>query len=139
MNTLSARTSALVLGAGGLFLATASEAQMPVAPLKSEMAFTRSPKDAVRADGAVSADGAVVRATDGASLATIGTQREGPVPANQRAAYFAELVGEVSELHGAVPMLRAEAVNSPPRPQRLTQTPSTKCRWDFAMNLDCGR
>ena len=41
MNTLSARTSALVLGAGGLFLATASEAQMPVAPLKSEIAFTQ--------------------------------------------------------------------------------------------------
>ncbi len=34
MNTLAARTSALVLGAGGLFLATASEAEMSVAPLK---------------------------------------------------------------------------------------------------------
>jgi hypothetical protein len=41
MNTLSARTSVIVLGAGALFLATASEAQMPLAPVKSEIAFTQ--------------------------------------------------------------------------------------------------
>jgi hypothetical protein len=41
MNTLSARTSAIVLGAGALVLATASEAQMPVAPLKSKIAVTQ--------------------------------------------------------------------------------------------------
>jgi hypothetical protein len=38
MNTLSARTSAIVLGADALPLATASEAQMPVAPSKREIA-----------------------------------------------------------------------------------------------------
>ena len=38
MNTLFARTSAIVLCAGALFLATASEAQMPVAPLKNKIA-----------------------------------------------------------------------------------------------------
>ena len=40
MNALSARTSAIVLGAGTLFLTTASEALMPVAPLKTEIAVT---------------------------------------------------------------------------------------------------
>ena len=41
MNTLSARTSAIVLGAGALLLATASEARMPAAPLKSEIGITQ--------------------------------------------------------------------------------------------------
>jgi hypothetical protein len=43
MNALSARASAIgfVLGPVALFLATASEAQMPIAPLKSEMAVTQ--------------------------------------------------------------------------------------------------
>jgi hypothetical protein len=41
MNTLSARTSAIILGAGALLLATASEAQMLVAPLKSEIGITQ--------------------------------------------------------------------------------------------------
>jgi hypothetical protein len=41
MNTLSAGTSVIVFGAGALFLATASEAQMPLAPVKSEIAFTQ--------------------------------------------------------------------------------------------------
>jgi hypothetical protein len=42
-----------------LFLATASEAQMPVTPLKSKIAVTQWRRDAVRADGALRADGAV--------------------------------------------------------------------------------
>jgi hypothetical protein len=41
MNNLYARTSAVVLGASGLFFATVSEAQMPRAPLKSELAVTQ--------------------------------------------------------------------------------------------------
>jgi hypothetical protein len=43
MNALSARTSVIgfILGAGALFLATASAAQMRVAPLKSEIAVTQ--------------------------------------------------------------------------------------------------
>jgi hypothetical protein len=41
MNTLSARTSAIVLGACTLFLATASEAQMSVAPLRSKVEVTQ--------------------------------------------------------------------------------------------------
>jgi hypothetical protein len=41
MNTLSAPTSAIVLGAAMLILATASEAQMPVAPLRSKVEVTQ--------------------------------------------------------------------------------------------------
>jgi hypothetical protein len=41
MNTLSARTSAIALGAAALLLATASEAQMILAPLKSKSAVTQ--------------------------------------------------------------------------------------------------
>jgi hypothetical protein len=41
MNTFSARTSVIFLGAGALLLTTASEAQMPIVPLKSEISVTQ--------------------------------------------------------------------------------------------------
>jgi hypothetical protein len=81
---IRASTIGFALGASALFLTTASEARMPIAPLKSEWLLLKRRKDVVPADGAALAAGAAVQAIDGASPATIGTIRAGPVPAKVR-------------------------------------------------------
>jgi hypothetical protein len=76
---------------------SAAEAQMSVAPTKERNGF-HSDRPRMRSGPMARFRRMVprVRATDGASPATIGTIRVGPVPANQRAAYLQHRGGRVA-------------------------------------------